>query len=90
VLETKLFHIIDPSLFFIDLTVHFISKNEKLTGTCKVRNEIETKRNETERNQTKSNETKRIFSKTKCNEKKWKIQYGMKTKKVYNILIIQI
>ena len=27
-------------------------------GTCKVRNEIETKRNETERNETKSNETK--------------------------------
>ena len=71
-LETKLFHIIDPSLFFIDLTVHFVSKNEKLTGTCKVRNEIETKRNETERNQTKSNETKRIFPKrnvTKKNEK---------------------
>jgi hypothetical protein len=35
-----------------------------LTGTCKVRNEIETKRNETkpnetERNETKSNERKR-------------------------------
>ena len=79
-------------------------------GTCKVRNEIETRRNEakpneTKRNQTKRNETKPIetkrnkiklnetkwfFSKTKCNEKIWKIQYGMKTKRVYNILIIQI
>jgi hypothetical protein len=70
-------------------------------GTCKVWNEIEmkqnqTKRNETERNETKpietkGNETKRIVTKsnkTKCNEKKWKIQYGMKTKRVYNILII--
>jgi hypothetical protein len=66
-------------------------------GTCKVRNEIETKRNETKpnetkrnqtklnetdrnetkrnqtkRNETKRNETNRIFSKTKCNEKKMK------------------
>ena len=31
----------------------------KLTGTYKVRNEIETKRNETKRNQRKRNETKR-------------------------------
>ena len=30
-----------------------------LWGTCKVRNEIQTKRNETERNETKSNKTKR-------------------------------
>ena len=37
---------------------------------CKVRNEIETKRNETEPNETKSNKTKRNFSKRKCNEKK--------------------
>jgi hypothetical protein len=80
-------------------------------GTCKVRNEIETKRNEakpnetkwnqtkqnetdrneTKENQTKRNETKLIFTNTKCNEKKiWKIQYDMKTKRVYNILIIQI
>jgi hypothetical protein len=28
-------------------------------GTCKVRNEIETKRNETDRNETKRNQTKR-------------------------------
>ena len=35
-------------------------------GTCKVQNEIETKRNETERNETKSNETKR--NRTKRNE----------------------
>jgi hypothetical protein len=75
-------------------------------GTCKVRNEIETKRNRTKRNETKRNETKRDVAKktkrnqtkrnetdryeTKCNEKKWIIQYGMKTKRVYNILIIQI
>ena len=40
---------------------------------CKVRNEIETKRNATERNETKSNETKRNRSKrnkTKSNETK--------------------
>ena len=40
-------------------------------GTCKVRNEIETKRNVTNKkktNQTKRNETKPI--ETKCNEKK--------------------
>ena len=36
-------------------------------SACKMRNEIETKRN-----QTKPNETKRNFSKTKCNEKKMK------------------
>ena len=30
-------------------------------GTCKVRNEIETKRNETERNEIKRNETKRRY-----------------------------
>ena len=35
-------------------------------GTCKVRNEIETKRNRTKRNQTKRNETDR--NETKCNE----------------------
>jgi hypothetical protein len=35
-------------------------------GTCKVRNEIETKRNETKRNETKPNETKR--NQTKRNE----------------------
>ena len=73
----------------------FTEYNHKNMGTCKVRNEIETKRSETKPSETKSNETKRnetkwIFSKTKCNEKKWKIQYGMKTKRVYNILIIQI
>ena len=42
-------------------------------STCKVRNEIETKRNETERNETKSIETKRNRSKrneTKSNETK--------------------
>ena len=59
-------------------------------SACKVRNEIETKRNRTKRNEIKPNETKRNFSKAKCNEKKGKIQYGMKTKRVYNILIIQI
>jgi hypothetical protein len=78
----------------------------KLLGTCKVQNEIETKQNRTNPNETKSNEAKcneKIETKsnimkrnrskqneTKCSEKKWKIQYGMKTKRVYNILIIQI
>ena len=57
-------------------------------GTRKVQNEIETKRNETKSNKTKRNRTKR--NQKKCNEKKSKIQYGMKTKRVYNILIIQI
>ena len=84
-----------------------------MLGICKVRNEIETKRNstkrnETERNETKSNKTKHHRTKrneTKCNgkkpkrnqtkrkeakpietkrnvaKKKWKIQYGMKTKR---------
>ena len=33
--------------------------HQNITGTCKLRNEIETKRNETERNETKSNKTKR-------------------------------
>jgi hypothetical protein len=33
--------------------------NTRNTGTYKVRNEIETKRNETKRNQRKRNETKR-------------------------------
>jgi hypothetical protein len=40
-------------------------------GTCKVRNEIETKRNRTKRNQTKQNETERNETKpieTKRNE----------------------
>jgi hypothetical protein len=61
-------------------------------SACKMRNEIETKRNETERNEIKPNETKRneIFPKRNVMKKKWKIQYGMKTKRVYNILIIQI
>ena len=38
-------------------------------GTCKVRNEIKTKRNETKPNETKSNETKRKRKQTKRNEK---------------------
>jgi hypothetical protein len=81
-------------------------------GTCKVQNEIETKRNETKRKETKLNETKRnqtkrnrskrsetksnetkrneIFPKRNVTKKKRKIQYGMKTKRVHNILIIQI
>jgi hypothetical protein len=33
--------------------------DELLTGTCKVRNEIETKRNENERKETNRNQTKR-------------------------------
>ena len=41
-------------------------------GACKVRNEIETKRNRVKRSEIKRNETKRIFSKTKCNEKNMK------------------
>ena len=55
--------------------VNDLNVNDEIMGTCKVRNEIETKRNKTERNEIKRNETKpietkRIFSKTKCNEKK--------------------
>ena len=60
--------------------VNDLNVNDEIMGTCKVRNEIETKRNQTERNETKPietkrnqrnrNETKRFFSKTKCNEKK--------------------
>ena len=75
----------------------FLWWNNWSRGTCKVRNEIETKRNETDRNETKSNETKwnetkrnEIFLKRNVTKKKWKIQYGLKTKRVYNILIIQI
>ena len=37
-----------------------------IRGTCKVRNEIETKRNRTKRNEIKQNETKP--NETKCNE----------------------
>jgi hypothetical protein len=54
------------------LMLYFLHVNiNKTWGTCKVRNEIETKRNETEQNETKSNETKRNQSKrneTKRNE----------------------
>ena len=67
----------------------FVKKKKKK----KVRNEIETKRkrNRTKRNEIKRNETKRneIFPKRDAMKKK-KIQYGMKTKRIYNILIIQI
>ena len=59
-----------------------ISRMNKTEGTCKVRNEIKTKRNETERNEikrnetkpneTKSNETKRKRNQTKRNETKFK------------------
>jgi hypothetical protein len=57
--------------------VNNLNVNDEIMGTCKVRNEIETKRNKTERNEIKRNETKpietkRIFSKTKCNENKMK------------------
>ena len=70
-----------------DLFVSHLDYTLFQTGTCKARNEIETKRNETERNEIKRketkpietkrneikrNETKRIFSKTKCNGKKMK------------------
>ena len=39
--------------------MYFTSDYSPGTGTYKVRNEIETKRNETKRNQRKRNETKR-------------------------------
>ena len=39
-------------------------------GTCKVRNEIKTKRNEIKRNETKPNETKRNQTKRKRNQTK--------------------
>jgi hypothetical protein len=50
------------------------------------------KRNEIKQSETKTIETKRneIFPKQNVTKKKWKNQYGMKTKRVYNILIIQI
>jgi hypothetical protein len=57
---------------------YFIFISIKVEGTYKVRNEIETKRNETKRNQRKRNETKRNetkSTKTKRNETKstkWK------------------
>ena len=42
-------------------------------GACKVRNEIETKRNQTKPNETKRNQTKRneIFPKRNVMKKKW-------------------
>ena len=40
--------------FFMDFQ---LVDNLNMSGTCKVRNEIETKRNRTKRNQTKRNET---------------------------------
>ena len=45
----------------------------------------QTKRNETDRNEMKCNKTKRNQTKRNEMQKKWKIQYGMKTKRVYNI-----
>ena len=45
-----------------------IVKNKLFKCTCKVRNEIETKRNRTKRNQTKRNETDR--NETKQNQVK--------------------
>ena len=61
-----------------------VAKKTRVPVKCEIeRNEtkpMETKRNEIKRNEIKRNETK----------KKWIIQYGMKTNKVYNILIIQI
>jgi hypothetical protein len=63
-------------LYFLHVNIN------KTWGTCKVRNEIETKRNETDRND--------FFPKRNVTKKKGKIQYGMKTKRVYNILVIQI
>jgi hypothetical protein len=41
-----------------------------LSGTCKMRNEIETKRNEINRNETKFTETKRNRTETKLTETK--------------------
>ena len=56
------------------------------TGTCKARNEIETKRNETERNEIKRKETKPIETKRneiKRNETKF-FQNEMQRKKMKN------
>ena len=39
--------------------VNDLNVNDEIMGSCKVRNEIETKRNRTKRNQTKRNETDR-------------------------------
>ena len=52
-----------------------------VTGTCKVRNEIETKRNQSKRNETNRNETKPIETKrnqTKRNQTKLKFNTKMK------------
>jgi hypothetical protein len=56
-----------------DTRARAIRQSSKKWGTYKVRNEIETKRNETKRNQRKRNETKRNetkSTKTKRNETK--------------------
>ena len=56
---------------FGNLKVIILFTGVIFSGTCKVRDEIETKRNETERNEKKSNEMKRNRSKrneTKSNE----------------------
>jgi hypothetical protein len=41
--------------------------SERIQGTCKVRNEIETKRNQLKRNETNRNETKAIETKRNQN-----------------------
>ena len=86
-MKNKNYDTIEPVLKFTRKIVETETKLMPLThkymtwlgmGTCKVRNEIETKRNRTKRNEikqnkTKQNETKRNRSKrneTKCNEKK--------------------
>ena len=58
--------------------MYFTSDYSPGTGTYKVRNEIETKRNETKRNQRKRNETKR--SEINKNETKRNEINEMKTK----------
>ena len=57
-------------LNIISSKISFLLNPLSKEGTCKVRNEIEAKRNEIKQNETKPNETKRNRSKrneTKCN-----------------------
>jgi hypothetical protein len=54
----QVFFVYKSKYYFPSDRVSFKHRH-RIVGTCKVRNEIEAKRNETERNETKSSETKR-------------------------------
>jgi hypothetical protein len=63
--------------FLFSLPVHTY-----LLGTCKMRNEIEKKRNETKRNETKSSETDR--NETKRNQAKRNEMKRNKMKRIFS------